>query len=101
MTDPIVHTMQNWGPMRKCSACVAKDEHISSLQEQIEWLRLHSGTPILKEATGNLPVREHMWLSEEEEELAAMKQAGIINSSDLEDALRQVGAMNTEIELEA
>lgn len=64
----------------RCKCCVAKDETISVLKEQIEWLRLQSGTPTLTklynptdqpEVVPGLPLH----LSEEEEEEMMLERA--------------------------
>lgn len=85
-----------------CKACKAKDTHIESLNEQIDWLRTHNGTPSLtaqnKQARQGSDVLP--WMSEEEEELAAMQQAGLIDVEGAKQALEQIGALNTDIFVE-
>lgn len=89
-----------------CRGCKAKDEHIESLKEQIEFFRLQAGTPsfpkVVRQETEvvdswvDLP-----WVSEEEEEIMALRQAGLINPSDAQSALEQIGALSTEVSVGA
>lgn len=93
---------------RKCPACAAKDQTIAALAEQIDWLRLHMGTPLLQKrgAPGSEQgvevtrvVDRSMYLSEDEEDVRHMYASGDIGQVELERALAQIQAMNTEIEL--
>lgn len=87
-----------------CKACAAHQSHIESLEKQLDFFRsqLQPAAVRFPLPTGESPAQgapylETLpWVSEEEEELMAMKQAGLIDN--VKDALEQVGAMTNEIE---
>lgn len=92
-----------------CKGCKARDKHIDSLNEQIDWLRTNAGTPSrtalhqqgrTAKDDPNFYGGEQAWVSEEEEEVAAMQQAGLIDTTEAEKALERIGALNTEIYVE-
>jgi hypothetical protein len=87
--------------LRSCRACDAKDETIRLLQEQLQQLWTHVGTPVLKklEAPEVTPqgVEFDPWVSEEEQDIEHMRKHALISAQEAEAALAQVGAMNTTI----
>jgi hypothetical protein len=90
-----------------CRGCKAKEAHIESLEKQLEFFREQmSPRPVrfpevapTSATDEKLPIMEELpWVSEEEEELMALKQAGLIDTNDMKRALEQVGALTNEIE---
>lgn len=94
--------------MRGCKCCAEKDRLIESLQDQVEWMRLQAGTPLLKprKKLVETPEEEMLaaldqpWQDELTEDLEHMARQQILSKQELEEALRHVGAMNTTIEME-
>lgn len=76
---------------------------IDALAEQIEYLRLTAGRPSPQQPANptDQPVRMAQvdpWVNEDEEEILAAQQAGIISTVDAEDALAQIGFINKTIQ---
>lgn len=90
-----------------CRSCNAKDQHIADLKEHIEYLRLQAGTPLMPRGRVAGPIMEPEypsfeeipWISEEEEEIRALKQVGLIDASQAEAALQAVGALSSEVSM--
>lgn len=89
-----------------CPACAAKDQTIAALADQIDWLRLHMGTPLLKRPSEQSAVPEvgmvvdrSPFFSEEEEDVREMYESGDIGQVELERALAQIQAFSTDVEL--
>jgi hypothetical protein len=77
---------------------------VDSLAEQIDYLRILMGQPNLSRAKSVLPFEEQSpelveglknYLSEEEEDLIALRDAGHINELELEEQLARAGIRNT------
>lgn len=90
---PIVKKLWQSRPMRNktCACCTAKNETIAVLKDEVEWLRLHSGTPYTTRTQPINPTEQPdvipgmpLYLSEEEEEERAREMA--------EELLRHIGA---------
>lgn len=93
--------------MRKqCDACKAKDQTITALAEQVDWLRMQLGTPWLErrkhdltQATTSYSPTDQQWESEEEADIKHMEAAGLIGREAARAALDQMGAFSTDIEI--
>ena len=87
-----------------CRGCAAKDQTIAVLQEQIEWFRLHAGTPVLRTAPNtdkaSVPWEtvDVPWVSEEEQDIEAMQKAGLLSAEAARSALEQIGAFSTDVD---
>lgn len=82
-----------------------KDATITSLADQIDWLRLTQGTPTPLPAlnpSNQVPATPMQsgapYLSEEEEDVLFMREQGLLSLQELEAALEQIGFQGTEIE---
>lgn len=86
---------------------------VESLQEQVEWFRLQTGTPLLgrrNEVQVSSPERashdatwgliDQPWKDDAEEDLEHMARQHLLNKQELEEALAQVGAMSTTIDFD-
>lgn len=92
-----------------CKGCAAHKAHINSLEKQLDYFREQLSPRPYSRATPDMfindapvtspPVFEELpWVSEEEEELLAMKQSGIdVDQAAIQRALEQIGAMSTQI----
>lgn len=80
----------------------AYEGHISSLNDQIAWLRatVESLTGLGQRAAAPPPDLPTMRLyeSEEEEDIREMLDAGLIDAEDAQRALEAAGALSTDIE---
>lgn len=93
--------------MGKCNACSAHVLHIESLEKQLDFFRAQLqprplyDTPFAPTTSDPETHSSHIenlpWISEEEEELLAMKQAGLIDKDELAEALSRAGALSTDI----
>lgn len=81
---------------------------IEALSEQIDYLRIVMGQPNLSRATSLLPAEEqnpelveglHAYLSDEEEDLIALRDAGHINDLELEQQIAAAGLRNSHLTL--
>lgn len=80
----------------KCKGCLAKDEQISDLRDQIEWLRIQLGTPLLTKTSAQ-PRPEKLYTSDDEDDIEHMLHAGMLPVHAAEAALQHIGAMNTDV----
>lgn len=92
---------------RDCRVCAEKDRIIEVLAEQIEYLRLLLGTPNLKPVAGVardeprlVPMTVPAHMSEDEEDIRALIAGGHLPTHVAEEALAQLGAANTKVEID-
>jgi hypothetical protein len=81
---------------------------IEALSEQIDYLRILMGQPNLSRTRSTLPVEEQLpefveglkaYVSEEEQDLIALRDAGHINELELEQQLAAAGLRSTHLTL--
>lgn len=81
---------------------------IESLAEQVEYLRIVMGQPNLARTRSALPPEEQMpdlveglklYLSEEEQDLMALRDAGHLNELEMEQQLAAAGLRNSHLTL--
>lgn len=86
-----------------CAVCAEKERLITTLADEVDWLRLQSGTPLLRRVEQPTEVSweqpERLWVSDEEEDMRYLAAQQVISTEELERALEQLGAMNTHIEI--
>jgi len=86
--------------MFKCAGCTAKDEQIKDLRDQIEWLRIQLGTPLLKKDEAVQPQLEKLWKDDDEEDIEFMLEHDLLPAHAAEAALQHIGALNHEVLIE-
>lgn len=83
-----------------------KDRIITALADEIDWLRLKTGTPTPVQAVNpseqppyDGPMQSGAaWMSEEEEDIAHLHKLGALSLAEMEKALAEVGFRGTEID---
>lgn len=87
----------------KCAVCAEKDRTIDVLAEQIEWLRTQLGSPSMRPVVNPtkqqpITVGVEPFMSEEEEDIRHLVEAGAIDKENLPEVLDALGFINTEID---
>jgi hypothetical protein len=84
----------------EAASAAEKERLVQAMVEQIEYLRLQLGaatTSVSRSiatpdptnfSLNSIAVEEQPWVGEEEEDLLAMRQAGVINEPEFQEALR-------------
>ena len=91
----------------RCAACAAKDQTIALLADVIDWHRSQQGltaqsaTQVVRPAPAFQPIEgpDKLWASDDEEDIEAALESGLISTAAAEAALAAIQAQNTHIQL--
>ena len=89
-----------------CPVCVAKDQTIVVLADEVDWLRAQLGGTVLQKPSfsGVHEVPEWappgaLWASDEEEDITAALEHGALSKEAAEEALSRLQALNQTVEV--